>query len=358
MEEKVEPGELLTFYACPICRFTFRANLNESSAVQCPGCKLLVRVKADVNVVRSSKDELDKIEELRMASWDKVAEKSSSAPSGEAVDERSAFVKYILLAAILLVMLICIVVMITLFSGQKKSSSALEVENLERAYEPISKSGGVEKVSAEVLSPSVIESIKKDATQYFSTFNVEEFWPLIDQRRLEKKRIAELLETFPKKTWSEMELLSISLTKAGIVRAEFGNGESEGLLIFKEVNGEFKIDWASSTGYSVDQIGALKSGEKKEVTLRVIVVQKDYYTTAVPEDKFKSFSIEMSFEQLSVYGYVELSNEALLTQLDNLARFEGGKATLIMSHFINEVGENQFVIKEVVAENWLENTKN
>lgn len=120
MEEKVEQGEaeLLTFYACPICRFTFRANLNESSAVQCPGCKLLVRVKADVNVIRSSKDELDKIEEERMASWDKNEDVVSHSSAEGVPYKQSSFSNYVLLVVIILIILTCIGAMIMLFTSQ------------------------------------------------------------------------------------------------------------------------------------------------------------------------------------------------------------------------------------------------
>lgn len=355
MEEKVERGgaELLTFYACPICRFTFRANLNVSSAVQCPGCDLLVRVKADVNVIRSSKDELDKVEQLRMASWEKDDEAVSTISTEDKEHNQSSFSKYLLLAVILLIICTSIGGMVILFTSQGNTDSDLKRVNPVVATKTIIG----ESVSEELLSSRTIEAIKKDAFQYFNTFKVEEFWDIIDQSDLEKQNIAKLLEVFPKQTWSDLELTSTPTVKEEILLAKFGNAESEQLLIFKKLDGKFVIDWASTTGYSEDQIAMLKTGAKEEIILRVRLKQKDYYTANVSEFFFKSFSIKISFEQLSVFGYVERENEDLITQLDNITRFGNGRATLVLARFTNEVGDNQYIIKEVIADNWHTNFK-
>ncbi len=74
---------------------------------------------------------------------------------------------------------------------------------------------------------------------------------------------------------------------------------------FRRQDGELKMDWKASTGYSSTEFSELKQGIGDASEVRVVISRADFFTFALPEEDYVSFKLMSPDGEVNLWGYVE-----------------------------------------------------
>jgi hypothetical protein len=126
-------------------------------------------------------------------------------------------------------------------------------------------------------------------------------------------------------------------------------------------DGRLRLDWRATEVFCDIPITKLATaGEVDGVTVRSLVQEKAFHTAALPDDKFRSFMLSSPDGLNYVWGYAERGGELDLELEDLLNQGTGqhetksrGRATLVVASPEGQHLDNQFLITEVLHNEWV-----
>lgn len=133
-------------------------------------------------------------------------------------------------------------------------------------------------------------------------------------------------------------------------------------VIYRYEDDRLSIDWKATVGYGTASFEEMRMGEGNGDEIRTTVSQTSFYTFALPEDKYQAFRLLSPNEESNIWGYVEKDSEVMkdFEQLFERAAItaDGAQDAEVVVRI--EPGPkdslaNQWVIKELLATNWLTN---
>jgi len=133
------------------------------------------------------------------------------------------------------------------------------------------------------------------------------------------------------------------------------------IAVYRYENEVLKLDWKATTGYGSANFEELKFGQGDGSEIRAWIESSSFYTQAVPEDRYRSFIIRSPKKDVSIWVYTKIG-----TEIDNKV-FELFSVSPITGDYKNEakvilsldrgkeaILPQQWMIKDLIAENWLD----
>ena len=74
---------------------------------------------------------------------------------------------------------------------------------------------------------------------------------------------------------------------------------------FQSEDGELKLDWKATTGYSSAEFSELKQGAGDASEVRALISRAEFFTFALPEEKYLSFRLMSPGGEVNLWGYTE-----------------------------------------------------
>ncbi len=74
---------------------------------------------------------------------------------------------------------------------------------------------------------------------------------------------------------------------------------------FQSEDGELKLDWKATTGYSSAEFSELKQGSGDASEIRTLISRAEFFTFALPEEKYLSFRLMAPDGEVNLWGYIE-----------------------------------------------------
>lgn len=151
------------------------------------------------------------------------------------------------------------------------------------------------------------------------------------------------------------------------------DGERYGLLVgklpdfsdftafFRNTEAGFKIDWKATTGYGTATFDEMKSGVGDGSEIRAYISLADFYTFALPEEKFRAFRLASPDGTSNLWAYTLRGSELdekiqkLFTpsQITGEAQTEA-RVTLRLEPGPEDGLKNQWKARELISLSWLD----
>ena len=129
---------------------------------------------------------------------------------------------------------------------------------------------------------------------------------------------------------------------------------------FRLEDGELKLDWKATIGFSSASFEDLKDGKGDGREIRAWISQSDFYTYPVPEEKFRSYRLLSHGGSHTIWAYTELGSELdeKLAKLFIPSQITGEvqsevQITLGLEPGPEESLGNQWLISDIKGFNWL-----
>ncbi len=136
---------------------------------------------------------------------------------------------------------------------------------------------------------------------------------------------------------------------------------SKFIAVFRYENTQLKMDWKATTGYGSASFTELKSGTGDGSEIRGWIESSSFFTQELPEERYHSFVIRSADKRDSVWGYSEIGSDADtdLMKLFATSSITGEsiiEAKVILNMVSGDRGmlPQQWIIKSLIAENWLD----
>ena len=131
--------------------------------------------------------------------------------------------------------------------------------------------------------------------------------------------------------------------------------------IFRNGESGLKLDWKATVRYCSASFEDLKSGKGDGSEIRVRISSSNFYTYALPEEKYQSYRLSSPDEQAVLWGYTESEGELgqTLRKLFELSQITGkvrDEVQVVISIDPGPEGSlpNQWIIKDMVRFSWLD----
>jgi hypothetical protein len=136
---------------------------------------------------------------------------------------------------------------------------------------------------------------------------------------------------------------------------------SKFLAFFRFENADLKMDWKATTGYGTASFSELKMGEGDGSEVRGWISISDFFTQQLPDDRYHSFLMTSPKKEVSVWIYTEIGSEvdkdilALFTASPITGEYQSeARVILNLERGEQEILPSQWMIKSLIAENWLD----
>ncbi len=138
---------------------------------------------------------------------------------------------------------------------------------------------------------------------------------------------------------------------------------SKFIAYFRFENSELKMDWKATTGYGTASFSDLKMGKGNGSEIRGWISTSNFFTTHLPESRYHSFLIASPNKEASIWAYTEKGSEVdkAILELFAVSPITGesqseAKVILSLERGYKETLQDQWMIKRLIAENWLDQT--
>lgn len=131
--------------------------------------------------------------------------------------------------------------------------------------------------------------------------------------------------------------------------------------VFQVEDEVLKLDWKATTGFSSAEFAELKAGKGDATEVRSVVSLADFYTFALPEERYRAYRLMSMDGELNVWGYTEIGS-ALDDEISEL--FLTGQITgevqsarrllLSLERGSDDTLPNQWIIKDLISKDWLD----
>ena len=369
MSETSEITRRWSGYICPDCRFVFRVPKNHDGVgLVCPSCRRLLKlpttgealpqlVLLDPEVpVLPLEESVPLVPELRKRRR-KGKEKQAAVPSWEMGSwGRSGRPEKVLMAAMIGGAVLLVIIAVIISRRTNSSSDMPSTPGMVMAPIELPADG----VPAEEL-PDVgafLRVAEPMARTFLEAKSIPELLAVVRHPGITAKRIS---ERFPEgvitpvglQTFADDGAVRIEHSNAS-VKVRIGNFELRDLSYARTKDG-WKIDWESWVGWS--DLPWEEFMEKAPTTSRRFRVRLKpiiYYNFGFADDrKWRSYLIESTDGQHRLFGYVERGS-----RVDDLINFtdspSGGDYILDLCFPADNIGRNQVLITDRIAEGWVE----
>jgi hypothetical protein len=136
---------------------------------------------------------------------------------------------------------------------------------------------------------------------------------------------------------------------------------SKFIAVFRYENTQLKMDWKATTGYGSASFTELKSGTGDGSEIRGWIESSSFFTQELPEERYHSFVIRSADKRDSVWGYSEIGSVADTDLMKLFAKSSiTGESIIEAKVILNMVSGDrgmlpqQWIIKSLIAENWLD----
>ena len=138
---------------------------------------------------------------------------------------------------------------------------------------------------------------------------------------------------------------------------------SKFIAYFRYENSELKMDWKATTGYGTANFSDMKIAQGNGSEIRGWISPSDFFTTQLPESRYHSFLIASPDKEASIWAYTEKGSEVdkVILALFATSPITGesqseAKVILNLERGDKETLQVQWIIKRLIAENWLDQT--
>ena len=122
-----------------------------------------------------------------------------------------------------------------------------------------------------------------------------------------------------------------------------------------------KMDWKATVGYGSADFEELKTGVGDGSEIRGWIEKSNFYTQALPEDKYRSLIVRSPGKDLSIWAYTEIGSEVdeQVEGLFSISPVTGqyqteAKVILNLHKGDREILPRQWMVKGFIASNWLD----
>jgi hypothetical protein len=136
------------------------------------------------------------------------------------------------------------------------------------------------------------------------------------------------------------------------------------ITTFRYENDNLKIDWKATTGYGSANFEELKKGQGDGSEIRGWMESSNFYTDELPEDRYHSFICRSPNKNISIWIYTEIGSDIdhECVQLFSVSAITGEfkketKVILMLDRGKESILPQQWIIKDLIAENWLDQTQ-
>jgi hypothetical protein len=122
-----------------------------------------------------------------------------------------------------------------------------------------------------------------------------------------------------------------------------------------KVNGDYKVDWETSSGYQHESWAELAERRPSEpILLRCLIERDDYYNFEFADpQKWICFKLTYPRGPVTLYGYAERHSK-LGSQLDSLVEFNRVVGVMLEAAYLPQSrSSNQLRILKLVHKSWL-----
>jgi len=136
------------------------------------------------------------------------------------------------------------------------------------------------------------------------------------------------------------------------------------LAVYRYENEVLKLDWKATTGYGSANFEELKLGQGDGSEIRAWMESSSFYTQELPEDRYRSFIVRSPKKDISIWVYTEIGSDIddKVIELFNVSPVTGEykietKVILSLERGKEAILPQQWMIKDLIAENWLDQAK-
>jgi hypothetical protein len=136
------------------------------------------------------------------------------------------------------------------------------------------------------------------------------------------------------------------------------------LAVYRYENEVLKLDWKATTGYGTANFEELILGQGDGSEIRAWIESSSFYTQELPDDRYRSFIVRSPKKDVSIWVYTEIGSEIdkKVVELFIVSSITGEykketKVILTLDRGKEAILPQQWMIKGLIAENWLDQTK-
>lgn len=131
---------------------------------------------------------------------------------------------------------------------------------------------------------------------------------------------------------------------------------------FRDSDSGLKLDWKASTGFGTASFEDLAAGEGDGSEIRGSISPSDFYTFPLPEEEFRSYRLVGPDDGRTVWAYAkrdgEIDSKLLKLFMPSEITGESQSSARVVVELVRGPDEslsNQWVIKDLMGLNWLDN---
>jgi hypothetical protein len=136
------------------------------------------------------------------------------------------------------------------------------------------------------------------------------------------------------------------------------------LAVYRYENEVLKMDWKATSGYGSANFEELKLGQGDGSEIRAWIESSSFYTQELPENRYRSFIVRSPKKDVSIWVYTEIGSEIdnKVVGLFSVSPITGEyktecKVILSLDRGKGAILPQQWMIKDLIAENWLDQAK-
>ncbi len=168
-----------------------------------------------------------------------------------------------------------------------------------------------------------------------------------------------------RENWTPSEKSSWNLMESGSFQYAILSGLGPDFEQFKayfrlEENG-IRLDWKATTGYGSASFEELREGKGDASEIRAIVSKADFFTFALPENRYRSYRLVSPDGEFTVWGYTNIGSsiEEKMSRLFEPGEITGevrteNLLTVTLSRGSEASLANQWMIDEIKSESWID----
>jgi hypothetical protein len=160
-----------------------------------------------------------------------------------------------------------------------------------------------------------------------------------------------------KSNWSLIESGSSQYAILSGVGPDFDQFE----CYFRLEESGMRLDWKATTGYGSATFEELREGKGDASEIRAIVSKADFFTYALPENRYRSYRLVSPDGEITVWGYTNIGSkvEERMSRLFEPREITGdvrsvNRLTMTLSRGVEASLANQWIIDEIKSESWID----
>jgi hypothetical protein len=139
---------------------------------------------------------------------------------------------------------------------------------------------------------------------------------------------------------------------------------SKFVAFFRYENLDLKMDWKATAGYGTADFDQLKIGKGDGSEIRGRISRSDFFTHQLSDEKYHSFIVRSPKNDLSIWAYTEIGSQvdqdilALFSVSPIIGEYQTeAEIILDLERGNQEILPHQWMIKRLIAANWLDTAK-